>query len=326
MTPQLQGIIAGPLGQQFIVGWTNNVNDHSGAADPIIPLVPFELNQCEDSPTTPAPLAPVPVSATPVTTVRPFVGGFDPALGQLQPFTSNAPELIFSRKRARPRMMGVPFEAPDVAGMDLRDMQGSDLTAMSGVPGVGLAWRLLKSIMGTATRVTAEHWNSLPGWAQSLLSGIGVAIGVDLAQGIRGVPGESQVLDIFDNGPMRARDLPEVAPLMGHQIPHMVDGHLGDHIIGSWVANGVRFYRLASGKLAVQNKAGKWKVWMPKKPIVIMPTGANNLRTLLRADNVLTRQSKRLRKMLDRRAPRTRRPRQMAATADHAHEVSVKPV
>lgn len=78
-------------------------------------------------------------------------------------------------------------------------------------------------------------------------------------------------------------------------------------IVGTWVANGVTFYRLSDGRLAVQNKHGRWKVWRPKKPIVLMPTGAVDLRTLLRADAVLNKQSKRIAAMLNRRAPRRSR-------------------
>jgi len=192
-------------------------------------------------------------------------------------------------------------------GDDLRDFVGPTDTggqpqpvAQAG-PVVAIALRLLRALMGTATRVTAQHWGRLPGWAQSLLSGVGIGVGFDLALDIPGVPGESGILG---NVPGLGGGGGELA----HMPSHLVDGHLGAHIIGSWVANGVTFYRLSDGKLAVQNKLGRWKVWRPKKPIVIMPGGANNLRTLLRADAVLNRQSKKIASMLNRRAA-GRRPR-----------------
>lgn len=75
-------------------------------------------------------------------------------------------------------------------------------------------------------------------------------------------------------------------------------------VVGSWVANGVRFYRLADGKLAVQNKKGRWKVWRPRKPIVLYADGASSLKTMLRADKALTKQAKKIASMLNRRAPR----------------------
>ena len=81
----------------------------------------------------------------------------------------------------------------------------------------------------------------------------------------------------------------------------------GEVIVGSWTANGVTFYRLSSGKLAVQRKNGTVRIWRPKKPIVIFSGGAGNLRTMLRADKALDSQAKRLKKFLARRAPSRRR-------------------
>jgi len=86
-------------------------------------------------------------------------------------------------------------------------------------------------------------------------------------------------------------------------------------IVGTWVANGVKFYRLLDGRLAVQNKRGRWKVWRPKKPIVLYAGGASNLKTMLRADAALDKQAKRIKKMLNRRAPSRRSPK----TQTHAH-------
>jgi hypothetical protein len=78
-------------------------------------------------------------------------------------------------------------------------------------------------------------------------------------------------------------------------------------VVGSWEANGVRFYRLLDGKIAVQNKRGRWKVWRPKKPIVLYADGASNLKTMLRADRALNKQAKKIAAMLNRRAPRPRK-------------------
>jgi len=128
-------------------------------------------------------------------------------------------------------------------------------------------------------------WGSLPSWLQTALVATGATLGIDILLDIPGaeiVPGS-----IFGSGD----NLPV----------HATQGMPGAHVVGSWVANNVTFYRLANGRLAVQNKHGRWKVWKPKKPIVIMPTGAGDLRTLLRADAVLNRQAKRIASMLNRR-------------------------
>lgn len=238
----------------------------------------------------------------------PVVGGFNPALGTLQGFTSNAPELANgggdmangAGELGIPVPQVLPVEDP-MTGIDIRDLEMATGAlglpgAVGGLPAVGggvaLATQFLRAIMGNATRITRNHWDQLPGWARTALAAVGLGIGVELAQGLPGVPGDP--FGIGGNG----------GP---HISPHLVDGHLGDHVVGGWVANGVRFYRLSSGKLAVQNKRGRWKVWMPKKPIVIMPGGTKNLRTLLRADAVITKQAKQLQNMLNRRAPRAKR-------------------
>jgi len=186
-------------------------------------------------------------------------------------------------------------------GADLRDIDiAQPLGGGVGALPVGItlaaARVLLRTAMGGARRITAAHWNRLPGWAQSLLAGVGLGIGIDLAMDIPGVPGESILLPGSGGG----------GPDM-HFGQHMTDGHLGVTIIGGWTANGVQFYRLSDGKLAVQNKHGRWKVWRPKKPIVLMPGGATNLKTLLKADAMLNRQAKRIANMLNRRAPRPKR-------------------
>lgn len=153
------------------------------------------------------------------------------------------------------------------------------------------ALAILRAIMGRASRITREHWDRLPGWAQQALTFGGFVVGGDLALEIPGIPGESFILDQFQGG--------------GPTIPFgaMGSGGMGVTIIGGWNANGVRFYRLSNGSLAVKNKKGRWKVWKPKKPIVIYPGGASNLRTLLKADKAVDNQIKKLKKIINRRNP-----------------------
>jgi len=203
-----------------------------------------------------------------------------------------------------------PVEAPEdvvvmddrtivlAPGDDLRDapVQGGAIGALAVAgPLVQIAIRILRGMMGGATRITATHWNRLPSWAKTALIAVGIGIGTDLALDVPGIPGDSAILGL--GGGDDGQHLPT----------HVIDGHLGAHIIGGWVANGIQFYRLSDGKLAVQNKLGRWKVWKPKKPIVLYASGATDLKTLLRADAVLNRQAKKIAAMLNRRAPRTRR-------------------
>jgi len=159
-------------------------------------------------------------------------------------------------------------------------------------------------------------WTSMPGWLRAALVGIGIPVGtmvtIDQAMGFGDGGGGSEIVP-FDG----------VGGPLAHQTPHMVDGHLGGHVVGSWIANGVTFYRLSDGKLAVQNKRGRWKTWKPKKPIVLFADGAGDLRTLLRADAAVTRQTKKLAAMINRRAPRPRRKQASPVIIDHSgHQVS----
>lgn len=253
-------------------------------------------NDGDDFPSVPlpmgaAPVRPVPVVPTPLPTPVPII-----------PIVLNPDETN-----------GVP-EMPEMnggigggEGDDLRDdfngigngtIEGDGVIEV-GLPGAPptnpLLWAAmaaLRLIMGRATVVTLASWNRLPGWARTVLAAAGIGIGIDLATDIPGIPGDSIIRDLVggDGGP--------------HLPAHLIDGHLGAHIVGSWEANGVTFYRLSDGKLAVQNKKGRWKVWRPKRPIVLMPGGATDLKTLLRADALLNRQAVKIAKMLNRRAPR----------------------
>lgn len=230
-----------------------------------------------------------------------------PFIGPPEPPTNDVPEIPAGTNGVQPVTQLPSSSIP--AGEDLRDtgfdFEGTPVSTSSATPIIALAMRILLSFMGRATVITAMHWNRLPGWVRTALSTAGLTVGSDLAvEGVTGgeglipgrmLPGNSESSEPFlEAGGMLAPhdDIPGV--------------HLGAHIVGSWVANGVTFYRLSDGRLAVMNKRGRWKVWKPKKPIVIMPTGAINLKTLIRADAVLNRQAKKLAAILNRRAPRPR--------------------
>lgn len=176
-----------------------------------------------------------------------------------------------------------------------------DASPAAAVGIVGLALRMLAAVAGRGARITRLHWSRLPGWAQAALSGAGIVVG-----SIVGGEVVEGIMDSDSNGRGNAEieHIPLVpgGPDVGH--PGIDPSH---HAIGSWVANGVTFYRLADGRLAVQNLKGRWKVWKPKKPIVMYSDGASSLKTFLRADRALDKQAKRLAKALNRRAPRSRR-------------------
>jgi hypothetical protein len=83
---------------------------------------------------------------------------------------------------------------------------------------------------------------------------------------------------------------------------------VGGVVIHSWVANGVPFFQMSDGWTWVQKKNGQWKRFRQPKPVVLMPGGAGNLRTLLRATGVVSRQLKKVDKALGSKlGPRRRR-------------------
>ena len=72
-------------------------------------------------------------------------------------------------------------------------------------------------------------------------------------------------------------------------------------LASEWEANGVEFWRMVSGHIGTRNQHGVWKVWKPKRPTVIFPTGATDLKDFIRADHALDKQSTKIAKTLRRR-------------------------
>ena len=135
-------------------------------------------------------------------------------------------------------------------------------------------------------------YSNLPSWLRTALTVLGLT-GATIA-----VDASLDSLDIpFD----------QWGPKQETEVDIQIQPGVSAQVVGSWVANGVTFYRLLDGKIAVQNKKGRWKVWRPKKPIVLYSDGASNLKTMLRADRALNKQAKKIAAMLNRRAPRPRK-------------------
>jgi hypothetical protein len=151
------------------------------------------------------------------------------------------------------------------------------------------AFNFLKAMAGGAVRFPVNLWETIPSWVKTGLTLAGITVGVPF------------ILQDDDD------DTALVPAITGGGGALFIDPQNSGQVVGSWEANGVTFYRLWDGRIAVQNKKGRWKVWRPKRPIVIMPTGASNLRTLLKADKVLDRQAKALDTMLRRRTRRSTR-------------------
>jgi hypothetical protein len=94
---------------------------------------------------------------------------------------------------------------------------------------------------------------------------------------------------------------------------------VGGVVVHSWTANGIPFFQMSDGWTWVQKKNGAWKRFKQPKPVVLMPSGAGNLRTLLRATSVVSRQLKKIDKALGSKlGPRRRRasPRTVRVLSD----------
>ena len=153
-------------------------------------------------------------------------------------------------------------------------------------------WTFLRGLgVAMGSRISSVN---LPGWVKTALGFLGFKEGMDIVLSVT----EGQFPDLIPGD-----GFPSL-PGFGGDAPHIEIPGATAHVVGSWSANGVTFYRLADGRLAVQNKKGRWRVWRPKKPIVIMPTGMANLRDLIRADAVVDKQVKALSKMINRRKPK----------------------
>ncbi len=162
---------------------------------------------------------------------------------------------------------------------------------------------------GIPIQLTPSLWGSLPGWLRAGLAGLGITVGSEIV--LEMLPGE--------DGLIPGRQFSTA----GYSVGDTVEG---GQVVKTWRANGVNFVRLADGRQGAQRKDGVWKFWRPKKPIVLYSGGASNLKDFLRADNALNKQSKRLAKTLNRRAPKRRtstRRRSNDGPGTHIHNVEV---
>ena len=174
----------------------------------------------------------------------------------------------------------------------------SALVALEGkVPGIG---KILQSL--------TRGWEGIPTWEKSLIiAAIAAAVlfvGWEAVLAIGSRLGVGVVLAGLKNlitGGSGGSSTPTVAG------SGMVVGVVPPGFYPSWVANGTQFYRGPNGLLGVMNHRGRWKQWRPKKPIVIYPGGAGNLRTFIRAATSIHRQARNLKRIVEREAPSPRR-------------------
>jgi len=180
-------------------------------------------------------------------------------------------------------------------------------------PAASIGLLLLQVIRVLATRAAVRgvaFYQSLPGWVKQALIVLGVTLSsIDVDWPFVGDPDSRPFL------PDRRGDFigPVPAPSTGGGPMAQdtskigVGGYWDGRVITNvWLANGILFW--ATGVQPhlmhwVLRKNGSVKGWKPQVPVVLMPGGAKNLRTLIKADAIIDRQMKQLDKIYRRRHP-----------------------
>jgi len=159
------------------------------------------------------------------------------------------------------------------------------ITAISVLgPRIPAVWAILRGTGASMTLGRIISWSSLGGLIKTALIFLGLTEGFDILVDMDGPGPDTGIIGGFGGG-------------QGDPIGQMVEAMT----VSTWDANGVKFHRLSDGRLAVRNKHGVWKIWRPKKPVVIMPTGQNSMVDILRADRILQNQAKKIQKLLRNR-------------------------
>lgn len=151
-------------------------------------------------------------------------------------------------------------------------------------------WWILRGIGFRLNFGRMISWSSLGALIKQVLIALGIAEGFDILVDWDGPGSDTGLIpiNIRGSGGSGSGEDP---------VGTMVDAMT----VSTWNANGVMFHRLSDGRLAVRNKHGVWKIWRPRKPIVIMPTGSANLQDLLRADAAIQKQAKKIQRVLKNR-------------------------
>ena len=173
----------------------------------------------------------------------------------------------------------------------------------------GVLRQFMQWVVGRTTGAVAA-WGSLPGWLR-------------LGMGLVGFTGYDLLLD----GDMAGLpSLPGFGGGAGGEVPRVGESWNGMVVLKTWTANGIPFWKTegANGgrpRHWVRKLDGSIHSWVPQRPVVLMPGGAKNMRDLLRADDIIDRQFKKVKKAIQRRNPPSRKPKgpQQVVVVDAQH-------
>lgn len=211
---------------------------------------------------------------------------------------------------------------------------GQDVTQMGIIPLGQLIQWLMRSPVGqraivpvlTAARSAGarigSRWQNIPSGVRRALSDAGLVSGYEVLldrepddllntylpriPGISsGTGGQTTAMTPFIGTGSTALDIVNVSDDLDSLIGQVF--RIGDEtktIVKAWRApkiTGVLYLRFMDGSAAVQKKSGVWKLFRYKKPLVMYAGGAKDLRTLLKIDNAVEKQSKKIAKLLRNR-------------------------
>jgi hypothetical protein len=208
-----------------------------------------------------------------------------------------------------------------------------DVTQMGVIPVTNLLQWLMRTGVGqraigpvlTAARqagtAIGSRWQNVPAGVRGVLRDAGLVSGYEIVidrepddlintylpyiPGISSGTGGTTAMAPFIGTGTTALDVLNVSDDLDSLIGQVF--RIGDEtktIVKAWRApkfTGVLYLRFMDGSAAVQKKSGVWKLFRYKKPLVMYAGGAKDLRTLLKIDNAVEKQSKKIAKLLRNR-------------------------
>jgi len=135
-------------------------------------------------------------------------------------------------------------------------------------------------------------WSSIPpGIRQTLVTSGVVIVGQDLIFDDTAIDLLPEIGDILPSAGTIAGLLPFVgSPLRTGSIVKI--GEDVYEVASSWRAGQAVFYRFTDGHIGVRKKTGVWKIWRPKKGVLLFRTGNNSPRDIKAAAEIVLKQLK----------------------------------
>ena len=156
-------------------------------------------------------------------------------------------------------------------------------------------YAFLRTIMAVGGRITAGAWSAMPSWVKAGLALVGIEEGAEFI-----LSGDTDL----DPGDALGSIVGGLGSLFGGGggAPSSPTHALHGGVAKSWKNDmtGLWGVKYADGWMGAQRKDGTWTVWKPKKPVVIFPGGASDIRDTLRAFKIAGTQIDKVKKASDK--------------------------